>query len=261
MLQKVKSISVIVFFLWLISGCTYNPFSTQNRLTGNVAGTALGAGIGAGTMAILDAPKSLVWLGAIGGGAIGYYVTTLRYDAGGVIAVGGQVWQIGDYVYIDIPTDYLFEENTARFTDIAPLILHSTRDILSRYGNRSILVEGNTSGFDRSFRETWLSEKRARKVVNYLREVGINAFQENSIELRKITYVGNGDRFPIANHIYNNSIRQNSHIFIKVYPSKRQLGVKPYRYTFKDIGAMDDSGIEKHKRKCIDEYGQTKEEC
>ena len=186
MWQKVKSMMLLVSLLCLISGCTYNPFSAQNRLTGSVAGTAIGAGVGAGSLALLGAPRWGIILGGLGGGAIGYYVTTLRYDAGGVIAVGGQVYQLGDFVGIDIPTDYLFQSNTARFLPFAPLVLDSALTVINRYGCHSITVADNTSGFDRSFREKRLSTERARKVLDYFRKAGLSAFQEASIDLRRL---------------------------------------------------------------------------
>lgn len=255
MFQKVKSIMLVLFSLCVVSSCTYNPFSTQNRLTGNPAAPLLGAGIGAGGFALLGAPRQLIMLGGVGGGALGYYVSTLRYDAGGIVAVGGQVYQIGDYLGIDIPTDYLFEENSSRLLSNGSSVLDSVVDVLNRYGNRSILVAGHTSGFDRPGRERRLSKARAKVVVDYLRESGINAFEESSINLRKIDYVGYGDRFPIANHFQNDSIRQNSHILISAYPSKRQLEARPYRPVFKDIGARDDSGFRgKGDNKCISDY-------
>lgn len=257
MLRKVKTITAMLFFLCALSSCTYNPFSAQNRLTGNVIGPVAGGVIGAGGLAAMGAPRSLIVLGGLGGSALGYYVTTLRYDAGGVTAVGGQVFQIGDFMSIDIPTDYLFEENSARFLSYAPPILDSAVDILQRYGDRSIKVAGNTSGFDRPERETYLSKARAKAVVAYLREAGINAFKESSIDFRSINYVGYGDRHPVAHPYTNNSIRQNSHIQISVYPSKRQLAARPYRYVFKDIGAIDDSGYRgRRDNKCIgQDYG------
>jgi len=238
MFSKIKAVSMLVFLLCLLGGCTYNPFSAQNRLTGNGAGPIIGAAAGAGITGLLGAPRPIIILSGLGGGALGYYVTTLRYDAGGVVSYGGQVYQLGDFVGIDIPTDYLFEENTTRFLPYAHFILDSVVDVLNRYGDRSILVAGNTSGFDRPYRETKLSRARAEAVVTYLRRHGINAFKDSSINMRSIKFVGNGDRFPIANHYVNDSIRQNSHIFISAYLTHNQLD-RP-RPVFKDIGAMDD---------------------
>lgn len=243
MRQKIISMCLLVFFLCPLSGCTYNPLSAQNRLTGNVAGPLIGGAAGAGTMALLGMPRPIIVLGGLGGGAFGYYVTTLRYDAGGIVSAGGQVYQLGDFVGIDIPTDFLFEENTTRFVPQAYSILDSAVTVLRRYGDHSISVAGNTSGFDRPQRETALSTARAKAVVRYLRANGINAFKEASIDFRKISYVGNGDRLPIANHYTNDSIRENSHIFIAMYLTRKQLEARPYRPVFKDIGAWDDSGF------------------
>src|SRR3990167_441720 len=74
----------------LLSGCSLNnPFTTNNHLTGSPIGTAIGAGAGAGTMALLKAPTPLIVAAGLGGGAIGYYVTSLRFASGGIIQAGG----------------------------------------------------------------------------------------------------------------------------------------------------------------------------
>src|SRR5437868_15440163 len=111
---KMKIMGTLVLSL-LLSSCSYNPFIRNNHTTGSPAGAAIGAAAGAGSVALLGGPKALIALAGLGGGAIGYYVTTLRFDSGGVIESGGQVYKLGDFVGIDIPSDKLFEPNTADF--------------------------------------------------------------------------------------------------------------------------------------------------
>ena len=78
----------------LLMGCSYNPFTSNNHTTGSVGGTAIGAAAGAGGVALVTSSKPLILLGGVGGGMLGYYVTTLRFDAGGVIHTGGQVYHV-----------------------------------------------------------------------------------------------------------------------------------------------------------------------
>jgi hypothetical protein len=214
---KVNIICAMALSVSLLTGCTYNPFLRDNHLTGNPVTAGVGAGIGAGAVALLGGPKVAMLAGGIAGGAIGYYATTLRYASGGVLQTGGKVYKIGDYLGIYIPTDDVFESNTADFLPQAKPILDSTVAILKRYPNRSILISGNTSGFYRARWEQNLSERRAQKVAAYLWNQGIS---HNNPRLRfdQLNYIGNGDYFPIAKPLSNRGIRQNSHIQMTSYP-------------------------------------------
>jgi len=210
-------INLISALFPLLASCTYNPFLADNHTTGSPLAAGLGAGIGASGAALLGAPKSLMVLSGLAGGAIGYYVTTLRYASGGVLQAGGKVYKIGDYLGIYIPTDHLFEPNTADFLPQAPPILDSAADILKRYPNHSIVISGNTSGFYRAKWEQQLSEQRAQKVSAYLWNKGIN-HNNPRLHFYKLNYIGYGDYFPIAKPLYNKGIRENSRIQITSYP-------------------------------------------
>jgi outer membrane protein OmpA-like peptidoglycan-associated protein len=179
--------------------------------------------------------------GAVIGGVIGYYVTTQRYEAGGIYRAGGQVYTVGQYVGIDIPTDKLFEANSDELLPQSGPVLDSTVTILQRYPNNNILVSGNTSGFGHARWEQNLSERRAAKISAYLWNAGINNFGENS--MRRLTYVGYGDYFPISSNRTNYSIRQNSRIQITSYPSCADLHLGSRDIAMHNFGAMDDSDV------------------
>lgn len=213
-----KIFGLLVFSLLFLTSCSYNPFIFNNHTTGSPAGALVGAGIGAGSVALLGGTRPLIVLAGLGGGALGYYVTTLRYDAGGVIQGGGQVYKVGDYIGIYIPTDNLFEPNTADFLPQARLILESAADILQRYPNNNIMISGNTSGFGHARWERRLSEKRAQRVAAFLWNEGVSPFKDQSNDMRKLNYVGYGDFFPISHDYTNDSIRQNSRMQITSYP-------------------------------------------
>ncbi len=214
-----------------------------NHLTGNAVGPVAGAAIGAGGAAMFGASKPEIALLGLGGAGIGYYVTTLRFASGGVVQAGGQVYGIGDYATIEIPTDKLFDTNTAELLPEADPILRSAVVVLNRYPKNNIIVSGNTSGFGPVKFEQKLSEDRARAVANFLWSHGIGDFQGNSINMRKLNYVGYGNYFPIANHIRAQSIRQNSRIQITAYPTNAQLGIDKKQKTFNNIGSLQESSL------------------
>lgn len=238
--RKIHIIAVLSLLLAL-AGCTFNPFSNNNNLTGSAVGAGAGAAGGALSMSLLGAPRGyIIGMGAAGAG-LGYYVTTLRFASGGVLHVGGVVYAVGDKVGIEIPTDNLFEVNTSDFLPQAPMILDSAVAVLKRFPNDNILVSGSTSGFGTQRNEQRMSEDRARKVAGYLWVNGINNFKENSISAtRKLAYVGFGDFFPIANNLHNKSLRQNSRIQITGYPSKSDLKLTKRAKVFNNIGDIDE---------------------
>lgn len=219
----------------LLNGCN------TNHPTGSPTATVLGAGIGAGTIAALGGSKTLMVLGGLGGGALGYYVSTLRYDSGGVMLAGGQVYTVGQRVGIYIPSDQLFEPNSAEFTPQASDILDSAARVLQRYPNNNITVSGNTSGFGRPGWERQLSMERAKKVSAYLWSAGINNFKDPTNNTRDLNYVGYGDYFPISTHLTNEGIRQNSRIQITSYPDKKDLRVNRDQLNMNqhNIGAIE----------------------
>lgn len=232
---KVKPYVALVFSLTLFTGCAYNPLIPNNHTTGSPVGAIVGASVGAGGVALLGGSKPYMGLAGIAGGVIGYYVTTLRYDSGGIIQAGGTVYKIGDFVGIYIPSDNLFEPNTDRFLPQAKPILDSAAAIIMRYPKSNVLISGNTSGFYRARWEQSISERRAEKIAAFLWNAEINNTYNPG---RRLDYVGHGDFFPIAKDITNRGIRDNSRIQITLYPSDCDLHLSKRQVTAFNIADL-----------------------
>lgn len=238
------------------SACSFNPFVTPNHNTGSPGATAIGAGIGAGSVWVLNGSKTMTLFGGIAGGAAGYYLSSLRYDAAGIIDVGGDVYVLGDYIGIYIPTDKVFEVNTADLLPRATNVLDSVFAVLQRKPENNIMISGNTSGFDRPRREQKLSQKRAKVVAAYLWTAGIQQFKSKMGETRRFNYVGYGDFFPIASDLTNKGIRANSRIQITSYPSKADLYSRGHKIDMTNIASMNDETPEPG-----DDCGSDKSRC
>jgi outer membrane protein OmpA-like peptidoglycan-associated protein len=231
---------LVLIFSFGLYACTYNPLSENNHLTGNAPSTALGGAVGLGTAAALGATKPIPLVAATAAGAsIGYYVSTLRFSSAGIYQVGGQVYKLGDYVTIEIPTDNIFEVNSTEPLPEAEPVLKSAANVLKRYGCQNIMISGNTSGFGTTKYERRISEGRAKEVAAFLWAEGINNFQERSINTRKLTYVGYGNYFPIASDLRNKGIRQNSRIQITSYPTRDQLLIDEKALAFNNMAGYD----------------------
>lgn len=247
---EAKLVATISLAAFILTGCAYNPFSCDSQLTGSATGTAVGATVGAGSTALLGGSKTMIVAGGIVGAAIGYYVTTLRFDSGGIMQACGQVYKVGDQLGIYIPTDSLFEPNTDEFIPQATPVLDSAVAVLRHYPNNNILISGNTSGFYRARWEQRLSELRAQKVAAYLWNAGINQFKDMSSSVRKLSYVGYGDFFPIATTRNNEGLRQNSRIQITSYPGRAQLGLCKRVHTFNNYAPLCDQDEELDEQPC-----------
>lgn len=242
MKNSVRTLSLFIL-TWAIYGCNYNPLIGNNHTTGDPAGAVIGAGVGAGTVALAGGSKPFLWLGGITGGMFGYYITTLRADAADIIAAGGQVYKVGDYVGVYIPSDQLFAANTAELLPTAYPILESAATVLKRYPNNNILISGNTSGFYCARWEQRLSERRARVVSAFLWKSGVGEFKTPTNDLRKLNYVGYGDYFPIASHYTNKGIRANSRVQITSYPSNCDLMIDKRSVALRNMGDTDETYI------------------
>lgn len=239
---------IFIFFLNLV-GCSFNPFTTDNEMTGNPGYAVAGGAVGAGSAALLGGSKYTIGLAGIGGATLGYYLSTLTFAAGGVTQAGGQVYTLGDYVTIEIPTDNIFDENSAELLPEAGPALQSAVEVLKRYPNNNILVSGNTSGFGTRRFELTLSERRAKEIAGYLWAHGVSSFRggadyDPSAPLRTLSYVGYGNYFPISNNIKATSIRENSRIQITAYPTSRQLKLCKDQKVFANIGQLNEKPIE-----------------
>lgn len=242
MTHQFKLRATLTFSLLLsLTACSYNPFNSSDHLTGSALATGAGAVVGGGAAAAMgESSKPVLGLAALVGASVGYYVTSLRFDSAGIMQAGGQVYTLGDYATIEIPSDRLFDTNSSDLLPQADAILKSAATVLNRYDCNNIMVSGNTSGFSSSRFERRLAENRARQVAGFLWAHGVTALKAQSLDSRKLTYVGYGNYFPVANTITNTGIRVNSRIQITAYPTKDQLLINKKQKTFNNIGDIDE---------------------
>jgi outer membrane protein OmpA-like peptidoglycan-associated protein len=241
--------AVAVALILNLTGCA-GMSSDTNPPSGNFVGTAIGAGAAAGTFAVLGAKPPLIGVAAIAGAGLGYYMTTLRFASGGVVAAGGHAYTMGDTVVIEVPTDRLFDANTSEFLPGTDPILASIASILGRYSDHDIFISGNTSGSWTHRFEQRMSECRANAVASSLWAQGItntgSNYKEPDADLevdtpgRRLIYVGYGDEFPIANNIRLNGIRANSRIQIVATLPYKELHWNQFKRHFKRFKNIGD---------------------
>ena len=236
---NIRSLLLICLALAL-PGCSYNPFSTDNHLTGKPVGAAIGGTAGAGTAALAGASRSMVAVAGLGGAALGYYLTTIDFISGGIKQAGGDVLTQGDCITISLPTWRLFETGSTTFLPAAGPALDSTAQILTDFPDDDILISGNSSGYGMSKAEKRLTRRQASKIAGSLWAHGLSAFKQDGMTRRHLIIMGNGARFPIANTITAKGISENSRIQISACPSTADFGPGIENVRDANVGGFDE---------------------
>lgn len=239
--QRITALFLII--LLSVAGCT--PVTRSDPPTGSYAGPVIGGAAGAALAGVFNASRTYLWVGGLAGAGLGYYFTSLRFDSGSIIHAGGQVFTVGQVVTIEVPSDRLFDTNTADFLPGTDPILDSMASVLARYPGNNIMISANTSGFGTAKDEQALSEERARQVAGYLWAHGVTGVTDQNVgstrfDKKRHIYVGYGSYFPIANTIRLKGIRQNSRIQITAYPTDTQLQGEGCSSVFNNIGGTNE---------------------
>jgi len=101
-----------------------------------------------------------------------------------------------------------FESNKSNLMPNSILTLNKVVQLLKQNSNISILVTGHTDNSGNELNNQQLSTLRAREVASYL--------LNNGIELKRLSYKGNGDKQPIASNNTELGKQQNRRTEIRI---------------------------------------------
>jgi len=170
---------------------------------GGGAGAALGAGIGA----LAGGKKGALigaGVGALAGGSVGLYLDKQHKELEKV----AEAKRTENGILVNMKNDILFDTSSAELKDEAVTQITQVGDILAKYADNRIRIEGHTdsSGSD-SLNET-LSRKRADSVRTVLVSRGVREEQ--------ITVVGNGETKPIADNATKEGRAKNRRVEVHI---------------------------------------------
>ena len=220
--MNIKALKVILITAGLtvaLSGCetlqTINPFTqqpeTSNAAKGAMIGAAAGVAVGlaSGDDAVERRQRALILagVGALAGGAIGYYMdqqeAKLRAELQGT---GVSVTRIGDNITLNMPGNVTFATNSS---DLSPAffdVLSSVSKVLAEFDQTVVEVAGHTDSSGSEDYNQGLSERRAGSVAHYLQSQGI-------INERLLT-VGLGESMPVADNSLSSGKQANRRVEI-----------------------------------------------
>lgn len=203
-----------------LGGCqTLDAYTQQSKTSSATKGAAIGAAAGAvvglvsGDDAVERRQRALVLagVGALAGGAVGYYMdrqeAELRAELQGT---GVSVTRIGDNITLNMPGNVTFRTDSA---DLSPAffdVLGSVAKVMDKYEKTVVEVAGHTDSTGSDSYNQGLSERRASSVAQYLTSQGVDR--------QRLITVGMGESMPVADNGTADGRQANRRVEITMVP-------------------------------------------
>lgn len=218
--MKKNLVLLLLSITMAISGCATDMNRTQK-------GALVGTGVGAGTGALLgqaigrDTTSTVIGalagavVGGLAGGAIGGYMDRQEAELRRVesISQGATVERNQQQLLVTLRSDVLFDVDSARLKPGAYDELDHVADILTRYPETLVMVDGHTDSTGSEAHNQRLSENRAFAVTDALVQRGVDS--------RRITPRGFGESRPIASNATEAGRQLNRRVAITIIPVEK----------------------------------------
>lgn len=202
------------------AGCgAFDPYTgepeTSKAAKGAIIGAAAGAVVGlvSGDDAVERRQRALIGagVGALAGGAIGYYMdrqeAKLRAELEGT---GVSVTRMGDNITLNMPGNVTFATDSADLSPAFFEVLNSVGKVVKEFDQTIIEVAGHTDSTGAESYNQGLSERRASSVSQY--------FNARGIADQRLITVGMGEMRPVANNSDNAGRQANRRVEITMVP-------------------------------------------
>ena len=215
-----KTILAAVASALLLSACTTDPFTGEQKMSNTAAGGLGGAGVGAVAGAIVGAAVSAdvrkaaligAGIGLLTGGGIGLYMDNqeaqLRQQLQGT---GVSVTRMGDSIVLNMPSNITFDTDSATVKPDFNQTLVSVGLVLKKFNKTIVDVYGHTDNTGTEAHNQDLSQRRAVSVATILANQGIDQ--------RRFYIEGKGETDPIASNSTETGRSQNRRVEIQISP-------------------------------------------
>ncbi|MGE5284274.1 MAG: OmpA family protein [Actinomycetota bacterium] len=210
--------SLLVVVLVLTAGCATNPDGTteyKRTAIGALAGGAVGAGTGMliagrghrGTGALIGGIA-----GAAVGGGVGNYMDRQASEMKRRLPDAAIARQ-GDKLYVALPSGILFDVNKDEVKPSARDQVGRAAEVLVKYPDTYITVEGHTDSTGGAEYNQKLSERRAARVRDLLASRGVAA--------SRLSVHGYGETDPIADNGTAEGRQANRRVQLEIRPNEK----------------------------------------
>ncbi len=218
--SKLRVLVASTLLTFTVSACsTLDPYTREEKTSVATKGAAIGAGVGAviglisGDDAVDRRQKALVLagVGALAGGAVGYYMdrqqAELRAELEGT---GVSVTRIGDNITLNMPGNVTFATDSADLNAGFYDVLSSVTKVVNKYEKSVIEVAGHTDSTGSQQYNQGLSQRRSASVAAYLRSQGVMA--------DRVITLGLGEDYPVADNGSESGRAANRRVELTLVP-------------------------------------------
>lgn len=215
-----RAVCIVLATASIVAGCTtLDPYSRDKKTSKAAKGAMIGAAAGAvvGLVSGDDAVERrqrallLAGVGALAGGAAGYYMdrqeAKLRQELEGT---GVSVTRIGDNITLNMPGNITFATDSSELNGDFYQVLGSVGKVVNEYEQTVIEVAGHTDSRGAESYNQSLSERRASSVARYL--------QSREIIPDRIITVGMGELRPVADNSTPQGQQYNRRVELTLVP-------------------------------------------
>jgi outer membrane protein OmpA-like peptidoglycan-associated protein len=208
---KMKWIALTLIAIMVLNGCK-NSNASKGAALGAASGGIIGAVIGSKKG---NTAKGAIIGAAIGGAAgiaIGHYMDRQAAELQKDLK-GAEVERVGEGIKITFHKGIEFATNSAELRPASKTNLKELAEVLQKYEDTEILIEGHTdSTGERDYNQT-LSEKRAESVSAYLKSLKVAS--------SRLTNVGYGPDQPVADNTTVDGRQKNRRVEVAIMANEK----------------------------------------
>lgn len=197
----------------ILGGCAGTDTGLSKTQTGALIGGLAGAAAGAAT-GDHSAKRILIGgaIGAAAGGGIGYYMDKQEEELKKELQGSGVgIQRNGDNLTLNMPGGITFDTGKANIKPNFTPVLDDIANVLVKYPDTHIEVQGHTDNVGDDADNLRLSELRAKSVVSALQSRGVPA--------SRMKATGFGESMPIASNNTPQGREANRRVEIKIIPN------------------------------------------
>ncbi|MDJ1482044.1 OmpA family protein [Cytophagaceae bacterium YF14B1] len=208
---NVNSIVTIALGASLLFSC--NTIRNNKRTAiGTGAGVAVGGAVGGilGNKAGNTAGGVIIGaaIGGVAGGAIGRYMDKQAAELNKEVD-NAKIERVGEGIKITFNSGILFAFNSDELSDESKKNIQKMADVLKKYKDTNILIDGYTDNVGSDDYNLKLSEKRAKAVSKYLKSL--------NVDTDRLGTRGFGETEPVASNDTDNGRQQNRRVEVAVF--------------------------------------------
>lgn len=204
--------TLIVLLISINLGCSYLSRTQKGAIIGTATGGTVGGVIGkkAGNTAVGAI------LGAAVGGAAGAYIGRYMDKQAAEMEKdleGAEIQRVGEGIQITFDSGLLFDVNKAALRPDTMANVGKLSDILEKYPDTDVLIEGHTDSTGTEEHNLQLSNQRAQAVSNYLATL--------EVDPSRFTIMGYGESQPVATNETDEGRQANRRVEIAIMANEK----------------------------------------